>query len=173
MGEVAPVSETAGAYGPLRFAWAFLPYLLLLIILAAYWAVDNLELYFLFGIPVALFGTHRALTRVRASLQQLFPQAPVDAALLLGGQSYWRDIGLAWIDGPFFCFATARQYWRCKRSEIERIDFRGLARELVVTFRQHNTTTRLRLGALVSLRELPRFHRQLSHWHRNGQDLPS
>lgn len=144
-----------------------MPWLAILVALAGIWAVDHLELYFAVGFPVAFFGTWRALGRVRKGLRASHPEAPRDATLLLGGTTFWRDLGLAWLDGPTLRFVGGKSRWNVARSEITRVQWRPFAREMDLFITREGKTERLKFGGLISLTDLPRFARIVRQWHAN------
>jgi len=148
-----------------RFTLHFLPWLALLVALAVVTVRASLLLYFAAAMPLGLLGTWVALERVRRELRARAPEAPPDAALLLGGEGRLRDLGLAWIDGRDLRFATQRGERRIPRADVVRLDDRPWSRELDVWTREPDgRALRFRLGALISLTELPRFARRARAW---------
>lgn len=168
-GEIAAPSPRGGSPGPLRFFLAFAPWLAVLVALCAWLLVRDLHLYWPpLGFAVALVGTLRVLGRFRRELREK-SRAPGRAPLLLCGTGFWRDMALVWTDGPALHVLGTRTTFRVERREIARMDYRPFAREMDLWFARDGRDVRLRIGALVSLVDLPRLAREVRAWLDAGR----
>ncbi|MEK6608044.1 MAG: hypothetical protein AABZ30_10315 [Myxococcota bacterium] len=168
-GEVQTPRRRPRLAWPGRFTLTFLPYLALLIVLAAKLVLDHPLVYYAAGFLVLAFGTWRGLERVRRDQRARTPGAPDGAALLLGGVGLWRDLGLAWIDGDGLRFATHRAELLLTRRDVTRVRWRPLLRELEIDAVDRTGgrggVRRFRFGGLATtFTELPRFHRAVQAW---------